>query len=86
MEDSKTISNQYEEVQYVAARFGVMPSLVYRLKEELRTNDREEIYKALDVYVQPNLKPNINLKPVQGEAPEPKGTENDPLSGEVTPV
>lgn len=45
--DSLTVSNDFEEVAYVAMRFGTFPSTVYKFKE-LYGNNRKELYFELE--------------------------------------
>lgn len=48
MTDSKIISNQYSECNYVAKKFGVFVDEVYKAKRILKTNVRKDIYAYLE--------------------------------------
>ena len=51
MKDSKTISNQYSELKRVADNFKIPVSSVMKAKEDLKTNDREQIERYLEATV-----------------------------------
>lgn len=47
-QDSKTISNEWHELETVAKRFNVPVSTVVRAKEDTGSNEREVIYQYLE--------------------------------------
>lgn len=71
---SSLISNKYETVSYVAKKFGIDEWEVYKLKAELKTNNRKIIYDAITPVPEPIPAPVPTPVPEPTPVPRPVPT------------